>query len=245
VHDGRTANEVLLAAMTKPAPPLASVVPGVSPAVAHVVDRALAFERDKRWPDAARMQEAVRNAYHDRNGVPMGTAPRLTVPESVPNRTLPSADGAIAPRLPTTGQPVSNSRGNPAVVATQPTFSRGAIVALVLGGAATIGVILAVVAVVALQGGSLKVSSAQQAASAPPAMTSAAVASAVPSASSAPPELAATDLPSVSSAPTPKPVAPQQLKPAAPAAAPTSTANCNPPYTTDSHGIRHPKDGCD
>src|SRR5204863_6366323 len=43
VHSGRTANEVLIAAATTPAPPLASVLPEVSPAVARVVDKALAF----------------------------------------------------------------------------------------------------------------------------------------------------------------------------------------------------------
>ncbi len=216
VHGGRTANEQLLEAMTKPAPPLASILPTVSPAVAHLVDRSLAFERERRWPDAARMQEALRLAYHDRTGVPISTAPRLTVPETVPNRTLPSADGAIAPRLPTTGQPVSASRGgNTPAVATQPTFSRGAILAFALAGAVTIGVILAVVAVVAFREGAVRVSSAPAAASAPPAMTSAASASAAPSASATPPVVAATDLPSASTASGPPPKPPAQGKPAA------------------------------
>src|SRR5271165_204467 len=48
VHDGRTANEELLSAMTKPAPAILSVLPGLSPAIAQVVDRALAFEKEKR-----------------------------------------------------------------------------------------------------------------------------------------------------------------------------------------------------
>ncbi len=235
VHGGRTANEQLLEAMTKPAPPLALVLPTVSPAVAHLVDRALAFEREKRWPDAGRMQEALRLAYHDRTGVPISTAPRLTVPETVPNRTLPSADGAIAPRLPTTGQPVSASRGNMPAVATQPTFSRGAILAFALAGAVTIGIILAVVAVIAFREGAVRVSNAPAAASAPPAMTSVASASAAPSAS-APPVVAATDLPPASSPGQPATPPPPQWKPAAPLP-PTPAAppklNCNPGYTDD------------
>jgi serine/threonine-protein kinase len=80
VHEGRTTNEHLPSAMTQAASPLVSVAPGVSPAVAHLVDRALAYDRGKRWSDAGRMQEAVRHAYHDRNGRPITTSPRLSVP---------------------------------------------------------------------------------------------------------------------------------------------------------------------
>jgi serine/threonine-protein kinase len=62
VHEADNVNKLLLAAMTKPARPVASVDPTVPPAVAAIVDRALAFERDHRWPDAATMREAVRGA---------------------------------------------------------------------------------------------------------------------------------------------------------------------------------------
>jgi serine/threonine-protein kinase len=63
VHLADTVNELMLAAMTKPAPPLASVVPDVPRAVAAVVDKALAYEIDARWADARAMQAAVRAAY--------------------------------------------------------------------------------------------------------------------------------------------------------------------------------------
>jgi serine/threonine-protein kinase len=62
VHDGQTANEVLLAAMTRPAPALLAVRPDVTPLLASIVDRALAFEPGARWPDAAAMLTAVRQA---------------------------------------------------------------------------------------------------------------------------------------------------------------------------------------
>jgi eukaryotic-like serine/threonine-protein kinase len=81
VHDGRTANEQLLSAMTRPAPPVRQLEPLVPRAVAEVVDRALAFHRDERWCDAATMQTAVRAAYAVINGSPISTAPRLVVPE--------------------------------------------------------------------------------------------------------------------------------------------------------------------
>jgi eukaryotic-like serine/threonine-protein kinase len=78
VHDGRTLNEQLSRAISSPAPPLSSVAPEVGPAVAEVVDRALARDREKRWPDARRMQEAVRAAYLERFGTPMTTLPGIT-----------------------------------------------------------------------------------------------------------------------------------------------------------------------
>ncbi len=214
VHDGRTANEVLLAAMTKVAAPLASVLPGVSPVVAHLVDCALAFEREKRWPDAARMQEALRHAYHDRNGVPLSTAPRLTVPETVPNRTLPNAQVALTPRQPTTGQPVARSGEGTPAVPTQPRFSRGAIVALVLGGFATIGLAVGIAVFAALP---------EVAATDLPAASTVPVPTGPPS---APARTARPVTPSPTTMPRPAP------------------PNCDPPYTLDAARHRIPKPEC-
>jgi serine/threonine-protein kinase len=59
VHEGSTGNEVLLAAMTTPAPPLATVAPGLPLDLCRVVDTALAFERDRRWPSAQAMRDAL------------------------------------------------------------------------------------------------------------------------------------------------------------------------------------------
>ncbi len=60
VHAAETLNQLLLAAMTKPAPPIASLVPGVPRALAEVIDRSLAFNAARRWPDARAMQQALR-----------------------------------------------------------------------------------------------------------------------------------------------------------------------------------------
>src|SRR6185295_2512201 len=60
VHAAETMNQLLLAAMTKPAPPIASVVPGVPRALADVIDRSLAFDAARRWPNARAMQQALR-----------------------------------------------------------------------------------------------------------------------------------------------------------------------------------------
>jgi eukaryotic-like serine/threonine-protein kinase len=140
VHEGRTANEQLLHAMTTPAPTLLSVLPSLSPAVGQVVDRALAFDKETRWLDARRMQEGVRRAYHDRHGTPITTAPRLTVPDTIPNRTLSSAPG-----LPTTGRPVANSwSGTKGSIP-----SRRLIAIAAVGGIVAVGVVVSVLAQVA------------------------------------------------------------------------------------------------
>jgi serine/threonine protein kinase len=62
VHDAGTGNEQLIRSATTPARSLATVTTGLPRSVVALVDRALAFERDHRWPDAATMQEAVRGA---------------------------------------------------------------------------------------------------------------------------------------------------------------------------------------
>jgi serine/threonine-protein kinase len=69
VRTGGNAREELFAAMTTPVRSIASALPGISPAVAALVDRALAFEPEDRWPDALAMSEAIA-------AVGSGSAPR-------------------------------------------------------------------------------------------------------------------------------------------------------------------------
>jgi serine/threonine-protein kinase len=80
LRQGRTVNEELLEAMTLPPPLLSTVVPDVAPAIAQIVDRALAFPKEQRWPDAAAMQQAIEQAYLGMCGVSIGEAPPLSVP---------------------------------------------------------------------------------------------------------------------------------------------------------------------
>ncbi len=63
VHEADTNNEQLLAAMTQPAPSIASVLPGLPHALVDLIDRALAFEKDARWLDARAMQCALREVH--------------------------------------------------------------------------------------------------------------------------------------------------------------------------------------
>ena len=60
VHEGLTSNEQLVHAATRPAPLLVTMVGDVPGQLAMVVDRALAFDKLDRWPDARAMQEAMR-----------------------------------------------------------------------------------------------------------------------------------------------------------------------------------------
>lgn len=59
VHDGETIQEQLILAATKPAPSLHTLLPELSPLVADWIDRALAYDRGARWPDARSMLAAL------------------------------------------------------------------------------------------------------------------------------------------------------------------------------------------
>jgi serine/threonine protein kinase len=63
VHDEPTPLEALMAAMKEPAPSLASVVPAAPPALATVIDRALAFDKRDRWRGAQEMRAAIQSVY--------------------------------------------------------------------------------------------------------------------------------------------------------------------------------------
>ncbi|WP_437528350.1 protein kinase [Sorangium sp. So ce726] len=60
VHGEVTEAMEVIAAATEAAPPLASIAPGISPAVAAVVDRSLAFIKFHRYPNAETMRADVR-----------------------------------------------------------------------------------------------------------------------------------------------------------------------------------------
>jgi serine/threonine protein kinase len=68
VHEGVTSNEQLVLSATQPARSLATVAPGMPDEVVAIVDRALAFDMDARWPDALTMQSAVRVALEALGG---------------------------------------------------------------------------------------------------------------------------------------------------------------------------------
>jgi serine/threonine protein kinase len=60
VHQGESANEIMIKTATQPAPSLATVRDDLPLEVVAVIDRALAFDIAARWETAAEMQDAVR-----------------------------------------------------------------------------------------------------------------------------------------------------------------------------------------
>jgi len=61
VHDGTNASQLLVAAATKKARPVASVADVPAP-IASVIDKALSFDKAERWKSAKEMREALRAA---------------------------------------------------------------------------------------------------------------------------------------------------------------------------------------
>ncbi|WP_437588245.1 protein kinase domain-containing protein [Sorangium sp. So ce1000] len=88
IHEARTESELLVKMATMAAPPLASVAPETPHGLCLVVDRALAFDRDRRYPDARTMQADVRALLH-------GAAP----PHASARLAAGDAPSAGAPQL--------------------------------------------------------------------------------------------------------------------------------------------------
>ncbi len=99
VHDEETPNEQLLAAMTKPARSLREIAPDVPERACAIVDRALAFDREERYRDAAAMKAAILGAMTEL-GLPL-PAPTSTPPSSPTN---PSGAIKIAQGTPNTDE---------------------------------------------------------------------------------------------------------------------------------------------
>jgi hypothetical protein len=60
LHDASGAFDLLMKMGRDPAPPIARVAPLLPPNICRVIDRALAFDREQRYPDARSMHEDVR-----------------------------------------------------------------------------------------------------------------------------------------------------------------------------------------
>jgi serine/threonine-protein kinase len=82
VHEADTQVELLMKLVTEPAVPLASVAPAIPAPICAVVDRALAFERNARYPDAAAMQADVRAAMRGEMPVVV-EAPPTVAPQKI------------------------------------------------------------------------------------------------------------------------------------------------------------------
>jgi len=157
VRDAETVNEELMLAMSTPPVPIASLVPGLPPAVAQVVDGALAFDKTQRWPSARAMQEAVRAAETalgareaDTVFTPSGLVPPRPVvvtPQPTglggggPRRPISQRTGPATPVLGVTPDPKTVRSGPPAL--RSPRRSATTIALVALGAAVGLGFIVA------------------------------------------------------------------------------------------------------
>jgi len=170
VHEADTVNETLLLAMSRPAPPLGTVWAGATPLLALVVDRALAFDIEDRWPDAPSMRAALasagqevlasmgRGSFASLPGTPKST---LLMPHTTPSgpRITPPASGVS----PGTNPGARRSHGSGS--AAEGTVPTGTMLPTVVGdvprpplvappiprvviGAAAVGTLLAISAIV-------------------------------------------------------------------------------------------------
>jgi serine/threonine-protein kinase len=95
IHEAKSESELLMLMATTPAPPLASVAPGTPREVCLIVDRALAFDKARRYPDALTMQDDVRAV---RRGEPPRYAETRLAEGDAPDHN-PEELGAVAPEL--------------------------------------------------------------------------------------------------------------------------------------------------
>ena len=95
IHEAETEGETLAKMANEPAPPLASVAPDVPRGVCLVIDRALMFDREQRYPDALTMQRDVQALREGREppyavahlgSVPGPTTSSQTVTPDAPTR---------------------------------------------------------------------------------------------------------------------------------------------------------------
>jgi serine/threonine-protein kinase len=104
IHEAPSEAEMLVKMSSLPAPPLASVAPGAPPSVALVVDRALMFDREHRYPDALTMQHDVR-AVRGGGPPPYATAHLADLPPS-PHPGAVASSRSAPPATPDASTPL-------------------------------------------------------------------------------------------------------------------------------------------
>jgi eukaryotic-like serine/threonine-protein kinase len=270
VHAAETPQEMIVRAGSRPARSVAAVTPDLSPAIAAVVDRALAFDKVERWPNARAMQAALAEAYVATFRVPMpGGRASATSSMAQLTETATLAERFASKPLSTTAGVVSLQSPREVAGVPRSRARRGLLVGVALAAPLAIGGGLALRGRTAIAPSrpSPATTIAAPAFAVPTvtATTTATAAEALPaSATSTEPQAVALPTPAPLGAsaptaggrptthphpaPTPKPASsaaaawtPQAS--AAPAA-PVPKVNCNPPYFIDADGHRQYKREC-
>jgi serine/threonine-protein kinase len=135
VHQAASEAELLMAMASRPAPSLAEVLPATPLAVVQVVDLALAYGKDARYPDARTMQADVR-------AVRAGEAPPYAAQRFAERGEKTRAEplAASAPSIgPALSSPLSAAPARVAAVTPKPRFVRTVAPLLALGGLLMLG----------------------------------------------------------------------------------------------------------
>jgi serine/threonine protein kinase len=228
VHEAETPNEQLVAAATLPAPSLARVAPDLPTAIVEVIDKALEFAKENRFPDAVALKHALQEAVLAISWGP-GSRPALSVPPSSNDETevdVRTPYKPLAAQLPLAGSDDAptvdmNHRGRGATIGPVEVaprsgraarFVRAAVVGALLGAA-----VLVVAAVVGRRMSAVNASAAPA-----PSVTVSVVASVSASAivsavASVQPPVVETAEPVPSASASARPAAPSALRPVAPA----------------------------
>jgi serine/threonine-protein kinase len=127
VHEAPKLTDLMLAAMTQPAPPIASVLPGLPPPVARMIDKALAFDAKDRWADGRSMQLALRAAYQEMGRLSMPSIPAFDAAAMAASMGLIPGSGAaaVSPSVPPQARAPVMYTGAPAAAAAAPVMATG------------------------------------------------------------------------------------------------------------------------
>ncbi len=210
IHDAGSDAELFLKMASEPVPPVAQLAPGLGDDACAVLDHALAFDRDRRYPDAASMQSDVRALREGRRPERALAACATAAPRAVPATTYARPVATV---------PDARARKVPAI-------------AWVLGGSIAIGCLLSGGALWALRGGGTPAGAREAGGAAlapvqlPPSDASSVAPGGAPGATGAAPGAARPG-----AAHRPAPVAPRPGDPAAPAPAapPPAPPTTSPP----------------
>lgn len=101
VHPASSPMEIVLRMAKEPAPKIRSVAPTISEATASVIDRALAFAKEDRFPDAAAMRVAIEGALQSiTGGAELDREIELSLSEAQVEAILPASDPPPRPQEP-------------------------------------------------------------------------------------------------------------------------------------------------
>jgi serine/threonine-protein kinase len=98
VHVGENPQQLMVQAATQPARSLATAIQS-SPRVVTLVDRALAFDKARRWTSAAEMRDAVRDTYLGEFSTNLSEAPLLALFDVADHSATVQADTVASVRL--------------------------------------------------------------------------------------------------------------------------------------------------